>query len=154
MLFDRNRVEFAGLAIKISSHWGEGGALRNISFHNTHVVEAGIAINVDLGTTSRTNTSQLSSLDGLSVINLTSTNSVGCLPSVTPGFYCGGAGCLVGNELQALGRITMRNVTVTSRDAQTLPQIGWLCDNASAIAADSVEPPVCVPAAPFVCSET
>ena len=154
VLFDHNRVEFAGLAIKISSHLGEGGALRNISWHNTHVLEAGIVINVDLGTTKSTNTSQLSSLDGLSIINLSAVDSVGCLPSVTPGFYCGGAGCLVGNRLQSLGSITLQNVSISSRDLATLPKIGWLCDNVSEVTADGVEPAVCAPAAKFGCSET
>merc|ERR1712048_1215989 len=63
VLFDRNTVEFAGIAIKISSFRGEGGKLRNVSFHNTAVVEAGIAINVDLAASASTNTSQLSTLD-------------------------------------------------------------------------------------------
>ena len=79
-------------AIKISSHLGEGGVLRNISFHNTEVVQAGIAINVDLGvshpnTPTGTNTSRLSTLDQLSIVNLTATDAIGCLSSVTPGFY-------------------------------------------------------------------
>lgn len=154
VLFDHNRIEFAGLAIKISSHFGEGGALRNISWHNTHVLETGIVVNVDLGITKSTNKSQLSSLDGLSIINLTAVGSVGCLPSVTPGFYCGGAGCLVGNDIRALGSITLQNLTISSRDVATLPKIGWLCDSTSSVTAQNVEPAVCMPAFKFGCSET
>ena len=60
-----------------------GGALRNISFHNTEIVEAGIAVNVDLGVCHPgaphgTNTSRLSTVDGLSVVNLTAVGSIGC----------------------------------------------------------------------------
>ena len=60
VLFDGNKVEFAGVAIKISSFRGEGGRLRNISFLNTEILEAGIALNVDLATSNESNTSQLS----------------------------------------------------------------------------------------------
>jgi polygalacturonase len=41
VLFEGNRVGFAGIAIKISSHLGEGGPLRNISFHNTEIRQTG-----------------------------------------------------------------------------------------------------------------
>ena len=41
VLFEGNRVDFAGIAIKISSHLGEGGPLRNISFHNTEIRQTG-----------------------------------------------------------------------------------------------------------------
>lgn len=74
VLFEGNRVDFAGVAIKVSSHLGwvsihnyqpvaslafepslpfpcsEGGTLRNLSFYNTVVRQTGIGINVDLGT--------------------------------------------------------------------------------------------------------
>jgi hypothetical protein len=35
-------------------------------------------------------------------------DSIGCLSSVTKGAYCGGAGCLIGNEYEALRGITLK----------------------------------------------
>ena len=81
-------------------------------------------------------------------------HSVGCLPSVTPGAFCGGAGCLIGNRLAALDSITLRNVSVSSRDPSH-PTIGWSCANATQVSAVGVTPAVCQPAGEaFGCSET
>ena len=125
-----------------------------------------------------TDPSLLSTVEGLSIINLTvsqptpaisvlrvlatrqqclrgqASHSVGCLPSVTPGAYCGGAGCLIGNRLAALDSITLRNVSVSSRDPSH-PTIGWSCANATQVSAVGVTPAVCQPAGEaFGCSET
>ena len=128
-----------------------------------------------------TDPSLLSTVEGLSIINLTvsqptpampvclsvcscyrariclcgqASHSVGCLPSVTPGAYCGGAGCLIGNRLAALDSIKLRNVSVSSRDPSH-PTIGWSCANATQVSAVGVTPAVCKPAGEaFGCSET
>jgi hypothetical protein len=55
---------------------------------------------------------------------------------------------------KVLGAITLRNVSISSRDAAALPRVGWLCDNATRVAADGVVPAVCQSAAKFGCSET
>lgn len=153
VLFEDNRVDFAGLAIKLSSHLGEGGPLRNITFKRTTIVKAGIAVNVDLGTTAKTNLSQLSSLDSFSIIDLSAEESIGCLSIAKPGAYCGGAGCLIGNKHQPLGNIALRNVSISSRDRKAA-DIGWLCDDTSSVAAAGVAPAVCKTTTPFICSET
>ena len=164
--FESNRVLYAGLAIKISSRMGMGGRLRNITFVDTTVVRAGIGINVDLGVTKQltpgggpagksTDPRLLSTLDGLNITNLAAP-SIGCLPSkfVTPGVYCGGAGCLIGSHLQPLGGISLRNVSMP-------PALGWNCLNATPLAsATAVVPPPCRAqqahhqTAAFFCSET
>jgi len=153
VLFEDTQVDFAGVAIKLSSHLGEGGPLRNITFKGTTITKAGIAVNVNLGTTPKTNLSQLSSLDGLSIVDLSAEDSIGCLSIVRPGDYCAGAGCLIGSKHQALGNITLRNVSISSRDRKAAG-IGWLCDDASSVTATGVAPAVCKTTAPFICSET
>ena len=160
--FEDNRIEYAGIAIKITSYLGMGGRLTNVSFDNTSIVKTGIAVNVDMrivpplvpGGGARgksTDPTLLSTLDGLTIDNLHALESIGCYSNVSKGAYCGGAGCLIGSHLAALRHIRLRNVSISSADGQT---VGWNCANAST-SSDTVLPAACRPAGMnFTCSET
>ncbi len=176
VVFESNYVRQAGLAIKLSSFMGEGGPLRNISFRNTRVDRTGIAINVDLATVRPnsacadpknkcTDPAKLSSLDGLSIVNLSATQSIGCYGNTTDGAYCGGAGCMWGNPLIPLRDIRLENIAISSLHGDA---VGWWCQNISDIVlAKNVSPRACTMLPPskwhtklagkhydFACSET
>merc|ERR1712228_866737 len=116
----------------ISSRLGMGGLIRNITWLHTKIERAGIAINVDLYVTKDTNTSLLSTVDGIRIHNL-SASGIGCLPEVTPGFYCGGAGCLLGNHFHPIRNVSITDVNITGLNAQNGSSVGWMCTNVSGL---------------------
>ena len=161
--FEKNHIAFAGVAVKISSHLGMGGPIRNISFVDTEVTRTGIAVNVDLAvlhpqhgggpTGTQTDPAFLSTVDGISIVNLSARGSIGCYHNTTPGAYCGGAGCLLGSQLVALRNIQMKDVHISAYNGQP---VGWACANVTpTVVPHSVVPPTCQQAGmAFGCSET
>ena len=132
------------------------------------VKRAGIAVNVDMdiarltpGGGSRgpgTDPSLLSRVQGLSIVNLTAMDAIGCGREVTDGVYCGGAGCLRGNELAQISGVVLDNISISSSaESPSRRVLGWACVNASVVKSDRVVPTVCeMPpgSRPFACSET
>ena len=139
VIFEDSRVEYAGIALKVSAPIPRGGHVRNITFRNISVARTGLAIAIQNGDTgTATNPDDIPLVEDIFVEDVHVAN-VSCGKGRVE--YCGNLGWLLSGASKPLETLTMRNVTVIAGGDK--PQT-WKCENTHGVETDVVPPATCL----------
>ena len=151
VLFEDNRVEYAGQALKLLAPKGRGGFVRNVTWRRTRVAEAGGVMWLEVGDGSGTGASDSTQVQNVAVEDL-AMDRLNCHFAGVPGqpqTDCHTVGVMDFNKKEAAVRLAFSNVSVASVER---PQSdwGWHCTGPPAALADPSQPLV-TPKLPASC---